>query len=55
MDKLQYASTGPWEIKAQLKGASCELDFCEVAGKQVKKHASDLSLLSCRAHSIPPS
>ncbi len=43
MDKLQYAFTGPWEVKAQLKGTSYELKHCEVAGKRGKKHASDLS------------
>ena len=31
--KLQYAFTGPWVIKAQLKGASYELEHCKVAGK----------------------
>ncbi len=40
---MQYAFTGPWEIKAQLKGASYELEHCEVASKREKKHASDLS------------
>jgi hypothetical protein len=43
VDKLQYAFTSPWVIKAQLKGASYELEHCEVAGKQKKKHAADLS------------
>jgi hypothetical protein len=43
VDKLQYAFTGPWVIKAQLKGASYELEHCEVAGKREKKHAADLS------------
>jgi hypothetical protein len=43
VNKLQYAFTGPWEIKAQLKGASYELEHCEVAGKREKKHASGLS------------
>jgi hypothetical protein len=41
--KLQYALSGPWVIKAQLKGASYELEHCEVAGEQEKKHAVDLS------------
>jgi hypothetical protein len=43
VDKLQYAFTGPWEIKAQLKGALYELEHCKVAGKCKKKHASELS------------
>jgi hypothetical protein len=43
VDKLQYAFTGPWVIKAQLKGASYELEHCDVAGKREKKHAADLS------------
>jgi hypothetical protein len=43
VDKVQYVFTGPWEIKAQLKGASYELEHCGVAGKQEKIHASDLS------------
>ncbi len=40
---MQYAFTGPWVIKAQLKGASYELKHCKVAGKREKKHAADLS------------
>jgi hypothetical protein len=43
VDKLQCAFTGPWVIKAQLKGASYELEHCKVAGKREKKHAADLS------------
>jgi hypothetical protein len=43
VDKLQYAFTGPWEVKAQSKGASYELEHCEVTCKREKKHASDLS------------
>ncbi len=43
MDKLQYAFTGPWVIKAQLKCASYELEHYEVTGKREKKHAADLS------------
>ena len=43
MDTLQYAFTGPWVIKAQLKGALYELRHCEVASKQEQKHAVDLS------------
>ncbi len=43
VDKLQYAFTGPWKIKAQLKGALHELKHCKVASKHEKKHTSDLS------------
>jgi hypothetical protein len=43
VDKLQHAFTDPWEIKAQLKGASYELEHCEVPGKRQKNYASDLS------------
>jgi hypothetical protein len=43
VDKLQYVFTGPWVVKAQLKGALYELEHCAVAGKQEKKHAADLS------------
>ena len=34
--------TGPWVIKAQLKGVLYELEHCKVAGKLEKKHAADL-------------
>jgi hypothetical protein len=43
VDKLQYAFTGPWVVKAQLKGASYKLEHCSVAGKREKKHAANLS------------
>ncbi len=43
MDKLKYAFTGPWVIKAQLKGTLYELEHCSAAGKVEKKHAADLS------------
>ena len=32
VDKSQYTFTGPWVIKAQLKGALYELEHCKVAG-----------------------
>ncbi len=40
---MQYAFTGPWVVKAQLKGASYELEHCSVAGKREKKHGANLS------------
>ncbi len=43
VDKLQYAFTGPWVVKAQLKGSSYELEHCSVAGKWEKKHVANLS------------
>jgi hypothetical protein len=42
VDKLQYAFTGPWFVRASLKGASYELKHCSVAGK-IEKNAADLS------------
>ncbi len=40
---MQYAFTGPWFIRASLKGASYELELCLVASKIKMKHAADLS------------
>jgi hypothetical protein len=51
VDKLQYAFSGPWEVKAQLKGASYELKHCKNTGKYEKEHASDLS--PCPVKLIP--
>jgi len=43
VDKLKYAFTGPWRVRAPLKGASYELEHCSAAGRIEKKHAADLS------------
>ncbi len=42
VDKLQYAFTGPWIVRASLKGASYKLEHCSATGKVEKKHAADL-------------
>jgi hypothetical protein len=42
VDKLQYVFTGPWVIKAQLKGALYKLERCSAASKVEKKHAADM-------------
>ena len=40
--KLQHSWTGPWKVKAKLKGASYEIEHA-YNNKVDKKHASDLS------------
>jgi hypothetical protein len=43
IDKLTYPFTGPWQITASHKGASYELEHCNIPNRKMKKHASDLS------------
>ncbi len=43
VDKLRYAYTGPWQVRAILKGTSYKLVHCDNAKCTEKRHASDLS------------
>jgi hypothetical protein len=43
IDKLTYPFTGPWQITASHKGASYELEHCNIPNRKMKKHTSDLS------------
>ena len=43
VDKLSYPFTGPWRITASHKGASYDLEHCNIPTSKTKKHASDLS------------
>jgi hypothetical protein len=43
VDKLQFVFTGPWCVRAILKGASYKLEHCHNSSCKEKKHALDLS------------